>query len=63
VVYTARGKVLRQGVWLKARTRSVTVRARAAGTTYQLRGKHVWKMTFTRKPCAQAPEVAPHTGS
>jgi hypothetical protein len=63
VVYKARGKVLREGVWIRSRTRSVTVRARAAGATYQLKGKHVWRMTFTRKPCAQAPEVAPHTGS
>jgi len=63
VVYTAKGKVLRQGVWLKARTRTVTVRARAADATYQLRGKSVWKLSFTRKACAQAPEVAPNTGA
>ncbi len=63
VVYTAKGKVLRQGVWLKARTRSVTVRANPEDATYLLRGKAVWKLTFTRKACAQAPEVAPHTGS
>ncbi len=63
VVYTAQGKVLRQGVWLKARTRSVTVRAHAEDATHLLRGKAVWRLTFTRKVCAQAPEVAPHTGS
>ena len=63
VVYRAGGKVLRQGVWLRAKTRSVTVRARAADATVQLRGKQVWKMTFTRKPCAQAPEISPNTGS
>ena len=63
VVYRVNGKVIRQGVWLKARTRSVTVRASAADATYQLRGKQVWKLTFTRKACAQAPEVAPNTGS
>ena len=63
VVYTAKGKVLRQGVWLKARTRTVTVRASAADATYQLRGKSVWKLSFTRKACAKAPEVAPNTGS
>ncbi|MFC7363115.1 hypothetical protein [Nocardioides astragali] len=63
VVYEAGGKVLRQGVWLRATTRSVTVRAEAADPTVELRGKQVWKMTFTRKPCAQAPEIAPNTGS
>ena len=63
VIYKAKGKVLRQGVWLKARTRSVTVRARAADASYQLRGRSVWKLSFTRKACAQAPEVAPNTGS
>ena len=63
VVYTARGKVLRQGVWLKARTRTVTVRASAADATYQLRGKSVWRLSFTSKACAKAPEVAPNTGS
>ncbi|RYC13746.1 hypothetical protein [Nocardioides zhouii] len=63
VVYKVNGKVIRQGVWLKARTRSVTVRASAADATYQLQGKSVWKLSFTRKACAQAPQVAPHTGS
>ena len=63
VVYTAKGKVLREGVWLKARTRSVTVRAAAAGTTYELTGKRVWEMAFTNRPCAPAPEVAPATGA
>jgi hypothetical protein len=74
VVYTVNGKVIRQGVWLHARTlkavnartpRSyrVTVRAQAADATYLLEGKQVWRMTFSTKRCAKAPEVAPHTGS
>ncbi len=63
VVYRANGKVVRQGVWLKARTRSVTVRATAADASYLLQGTSVWKLSFTRKACAQAPEVAPNTGS
>jgi hypothetical protein len=61
-------------VWLHARTlkavnartpRSyrVTVRAQAADATYLLEGKQVWRMTFSTKRCAKAPEVAPHTGS
>ena len=63
VVYTAKGTVLRQGVWLKARTRTVTVRASAADASYRLQGRSTWKLTFTRKACAKAPQVAPHTGA
>jgi hypothetical protein len=63
IIYTVNGKVVRQGVWLKAPARKVTVRAKAADATYALKGKQSWKMTFTRKACAQAPEIAPDTGS
>lgn len=63
VVYKSHGKVLRQGVWLKAKTRKVTVRATAVDATYRLKGTQVWKMTFTRKACAQAPQVSPDTGA
>ena len=63
VVYTVRGKVLREGVWLRAGSRIVTVRAEAADATYRLQGKQVWRLTFTRKACAQAPEIAPDTGA
>ncbi|NPD07022.1 hypothetical protein HN031_20295 [Nocardioides sp. zg-1308] len=63
VVYKSRGKVLRQGAWLKATHRSVTVRAFAADASYRLEGKRVWKMTFSTRPCAAAPEIAPNTGS
>ncbi|TGN65942.1 hypothetical protein EXE59_19795 [Nocardioides eburneiflavus] len=63
VVYRANGKVVRQGAWIKAEKRSVTVRARAVDETFRLRGKQVWRMTFTDKPCARAPQVAPDTGA
>lgn len=63
VIYKSRGKVLREGVWLKAKTRKVTVRARTTDATYLLKGKQVWKMKFTRKACAQAPQISPNTGS
>jgi hypothetical protein len=63
VVYTVKGKVVRQGVWIKAKTRTVTVRATAVDASYALKGKRAWKMTFTRKACAQAPEVSPSTGA
>ncbi len=62
VVYTSKGKTLRQGVWLKARGKRVTVRAHAADASYRLQGKQVWKMSFRTRPCASAPEVAPSTG-
>ncbi len=63
VIYKSKGKVLREGVWIKAKKRSITVRAFAADGAFQLKGKRVWKMTFTRKSCAQAPEISPNTGS
>ncbi len=63
VVYTSKGKVLRQGVWLKAGAKRVTVRAHAADASYRLQGKQVWKMTFRTRSCANAPEVAPSTGA
>ncbi|CUR61943.1 exported hypothetical protein [metagenome] len=74
VVYTVNGTVLHQGVWLKARTLkhantkgkrpySVTVRAQSADATYRLEGKQVWRLRFSTRPCAKAPEIAPHTGS
>lgn len=63
VVYRANGKVVRQGAWTKAGKRSVTVRALPADETFRLRGKKVWRMTFTNKPCARAPQVAPDTGA
>jgi hypothetical protein len=63
VVYKSHGKVLRTGVWLKATAKKVTVRAHAADATYELTGNRVWKLTFSRNACAQAPQVAPHTGA
>lgn len=63
VVYTVKGKVLREGVWLKARARTMTVRASVAGSSYQLQGKQSWRMTFSSKPCAAAPQIAPDTGA
>jgi hypothetical protein len=63
VVYTSRGRTLREGVWLTSPRLALTVRARAAGSTYALEGKRVWRMTFTNRPCARAPEIAPDTGA
>lgn len=63
VVYKVKGKVLRQGVWLKAKTRTVTVRAVAADATVRLKGKQVWRLSFTNKACAPVPQVAPNTGA
>ena len=63
VVYKSNGKVLRTGVWLKAPSAKFTVRAHAADATYKLKGNRVWKLKFSRKACAQAPQVAPHTGA
>jgi hypothetical protein len=63
VVYRSGGKVLREGRWLKATHRTVTVRAEAADATFRLTGKSVWRMSFSNRPCEQAPEIAPDTGA
>ncbi len=63
VVYKANGKVLREGVWIKATSRTVTVRAKAADAAFALKGKQVWKLSFSNRACAPAPEVAPNTGA
>jgi hypothetical protein len=63
VVYRAGGKVLREGRWLKATHRRIIVRATAADATFRLTGKSVWRMSFSNRPCAQAPEAAPDTGA
>lgn len=63
VVYKVNGKVVRQGTWLRAKTPKVTVRAEVAGSSYTLVGKQVWRLSFTTKACAKAPEVAPATGA
>lgn len=63
VRYVANGKTVRQGKWLRSKQRKVTIRAFAADASYALEGKQVWKITFTRKACAQAPEISPNTGS
>ena len=63
VIYTVKGKVVRQGVWIKAKARSLTIRATAADASYALDGKRTWKLSFATKPCAPAPQVAPNTGA
>lgn len=63
VVYKSNGKVLRQGVWLKANGPKVVVRAVAADDTFRIQGKRVWRMTFKTRRCAGAPQIAPNTGA
>lgn len=62
VVYTVGGTTVKQGVWLKARTRTVTVRATSADETVQLKGRQAWRISFTNRACAQPPKVSPETG-
>lgn len=63
VRYVVRGKVVREGTWLRARQRRVVVRAQASGQSFELTGKRVWRFTFSQRPCAPAPHVLPATGS
>lgn len=61
--YRANGKPVRAGKWYHLKKREVTVRAYAADESFHLQGKRVWEFSFSRKPCARAPEVSPNTGS
>jgi hypothetical protein len=61
VRYLVKGKTVRKGVWLKATTRTVKVRAVASSAKYEVAGQDVWKLRFTNKACAAPPEVLPAT--
>lgn len=63
VTYLVKGSALREGVWLKAKTRTVRVRAVASNQRYAVVGQDVWVLRFTNKPCATPPQVLPETGA
>jgi hypothetical protein len=63
VRYLVKGKTVRKGVWLKAKTRTVKVRAVASSKQYQVAGRDVWVLRFTNKPCPTPPQVLPATGA
>lgn len=63
VRYLVEGQTIRKGVWLKAKKRTIRVRAVAASGQYQVAGQDVWVLRFTNKPCATPPQVLPATGA
>lgn len=63
VRYLVKGEAIRKGVWLKAKTRTVKVRAVASSKRYQVTGQDVWILRFTNRPCATPPQVLPPTGA
>ena len=63
VRYLVTGEAIRKGVWLKAKTRTVKVRAVASNATYRVTGQDVWILRYTNKPCITAPQVLPATGA
>ena len=63
VTYRVKGSAIREGVWLRARTRTVRVRAVASHQRYEVVGQDVWVLRFTNKPCATPPHVLPATGA
>ncbi len=63
VRYRANGKAVRADKWYHLKKRDVTIRAFATEPAFLLQGKHVWKMSFSSKPCSRAPGVSPNTGS
>ena len=62
VEYRVRGRVLQEGRWLRARSRTMIVRAHSTDETVALKGRRVWKMEFTNRRCAAPPDVSPDTG-
>lgn len=63
VTYRVKGSAVREGVWLKARTRTVKVRAVASSSRFRVVGQDVWTLRFTNRACAAPPEVLPATGA
>jgi hypothetical protein len=63
VTYLVRGNAIREGVWLKAETLTVKVRAVASSRRYTVLGQDAWTLRFTNKPCAPPPQVLPPTGA
>ena len=63
VTYLVKGSAVREGVWLKARTRTVKVRAVATSSRFRVVGASVWTLRFTNERCAPPPEVLPATGA
>lgn len=63
VRYLVKGEPIRKGVWLKAKTRTVKVRAVASNDQYRVAGQDVWTLRYTNKRCATAPQVLPATGA
>ncbi|WP_231263481.1 hypothetical protein [Nocardioides alpinus] len=63
VTYRVNGDAIRAGVWLKAKTRTVKVRAVASGTGHAVVGQDTWTLRFTNERCATPPQVLPDTGA
>ncbi len=63
VTYLVKGNAIREGVWLKAKTRTVKVRAVASSRRFKVAGQDVWVLRFTNEPCPRAPQVLPATGA
>ena len=63
VTYRVKGAAIREGVWLKARTRTVKVQAVPSSSRFRMVGETVWTLRFTNKRCAAPPQVLPATGA
>ncbi|WP_418061439.1 class F sortase [Pimelobacter simplex] len=62
--YVVGRSTVRQGVWLKARTKVVKVRVLAASRAYRVVGKKVIKVRFPyTRSCAAPPVTSPATGA
>lgn len=63
VTYLVKGKVIREGVWLKPKTKVVKVHAVASSKKYKVVGQTHWVLKFSTKPCAPPPNISPPTGA
>lgn len=61
--YLVKGKAVREGVWLKAKTRVVKVRFVSTTKKHVAAGKDSWTLRFTNKSCATPPKHLPPTGA
>lgn len=61
--YVLKGKAVREGVWIKTKSKKVTIKVVADSDKYQLVGKKRFVVKFpNNKPCGSSPHVSPNTG-
>lgn len=61
--YVLKGKVVREGVWIKAKAKKVRIKLVADSSRYVVTGKKAFVLKFpNQRPCSSAPHKSPPTG-